>query len=65
MPQQQALTNTACEFAHQILNISDGINTSSKGEELIKIPSEMLLKKGDDSKKNVERYPNLQQRYSQ
>ncbi|XP_040248155.1 uncharacterized protein [Aegilops tauschii subsp. strangulata] len=40
------------EFAEWILNIGDGTNTSSEGEELIKIPSDILLKKGNDPKKN-------------
>ena len=33
-----------------ILNIGYRTNTSSEGEELIKIPSDILLKKGNDSK---------------
>ena len=51
MPQQQVLTYTTCGFSHWILNIGEGTNTSSKGEELLKIQSNMLLKKGDDSNK--------------
>lgn len=47
MPHQQAVTNNTHEFAQWILNISDGTNTSSKGEELIKIATDILLKKGD------------------
>ena len=53
------------EFADWILNIGNGTNTSSEGEEWIKIPNDILLKKGNDPKKTIVEsiYPNFRQRY--
>lgn len=55
------------EFAEWILNIGDVKNTSSEGEELIKIQNDILLKKGNDTKRTIVEsiYPNLQERYCQ
>jgi ATP-dependent DNA helicase PIF1 len=39
------------EFAEWILDIGNGKNTSAEGDQLIKMPSEILLKKGNDPKK--------------
>jgi hypothetical protein len=53
------------DFANLILNIGNGTTTSPEGEEWIKIPSDLLLKKGNDLKKTIVEsiYPNLRQRY--
>jgi hypothetical protein len=36
------------DFAEWILNIGDGKITSNDGDELIKIPEDLLLEKGDN-----------------
>jgi hypothetical protein len=53
------------KFADWILNIGNGTNISPEGEEWIKIPSDLLLKKGNDLKKTIVEiiYLNLRQRY--
>lgn len=49
------------EFANWILSIGDGKTTSEEGEEWIKIPTDLLLQKGDNPKESIVRstYPNL------
>jgi hypothetical protein len=51
------------EFAEWILDIGNGKNTSAEGDQLIKMPSEILLKKGNDPKKVIVEsiYPNLRE----
>jgi ATP-dependent DNA helicase PIF1 len=53
------------EFADWILNIGNGTTTSPEGDEWIKVPTDILLKKGNYSKKTIVEsiYPNLRQRY--
>jgi hypothetical protein len=52
------------QFADWIFNIDKGTTTSSEGEDWIKIPSDILLKKGNDPKETLVEsiYPNLRQR---
>jgi hypothetical protein len=47
------------------LNIGNGTTTSPEGKEWIKIPRDILLKKGNDPKKTIVEiiYPNLRQTY--
>ncbi|XP_062189934.1 uncharacterized protein LOC133892964 [Phragmites australis] len=53
------------EFAEWILNIGDGKTASDDGEEFIKIPCDLLLNKGDDSRETIVKstYPNLMSNY--
>jgi hypothetical protein len=48
------------DFADRIFNIGNGTTTSLEGEEWIKIPSEILLNKGNDPKTTIVEsiYPN-------
>jgi hypothetical protein len=53
------------EFAEWILNIGDGKTTSDDGEEMIEIPDDLLLQKGDDAKETIVQstYPDLISNY--
>ena len=55
------------EFAQWILNIGDGKMSSDDGEEMIKIPSDLLLQKGDDPREAIVKstYPDLLNNYQQ
>jgi hypothetical protein len=41
------------DFAEWIFNIGDGKTTSNDGDELVKIPEDLLLEKGDDSGQTI------------
>jgi len=53
------------EFARWILDIGDGKMSADDGEELIKIPSDILLQKGDDPREAIVKstYPDLLNNY--
>nr|ABA95557.1 AT hook motif-containing protein, putative [Oryza sativa Japonica Group] len=53
------------EFAKWILHIGDGASASDEGEEWVKIPSDILLQKGQDPKETIVKsiYPNLLDNY--
>jgi len=55
------------EFAQWILDIGDGKMSSNDGEEMIKIPSDLLLLKGDDPREAIVKstYPDLLNNYQQ
>jgi hypothetical protein len=49
------------EFAQWILDIGDGKTTSGNGDELIKIPDDILLEKRDDPRETIinSTYPDM------
>jgi hypothetical protein len=55
------------QFADWILNIGDGKTTTDDGDELIQIPNDILLEKGDDAKQTIvdSTYPTLISNYKE
>jgi hypothetical protein len=53
------------DFAEWILDIRDGKTASDDGDELIQVPSDILLEKGSDPKETIvnSTYPNLLSNY--
>jgi hypothetical protein len=55
------------DLVEWILNIGDGKTTSNDGDYLIKIPEDLLLEKGDDSRETIinNTYPDLLNNYKE
>jgi hypothetical protein len=55
------------DFAEWILNIGDGKTSSNDGDELIKIPEDLLLEKGDNCRETIINsiYPDLLNNYKE
>jgi ATP-dependent DNA helicase PIF1 len=55
------------DFEEWILNIGDNKTSSNDRDELIKIPADLLLEKGDDSRKTIinNTYPDLLNNYKE
>jgi hypothetical protein len=55
------------KFAEWILNIGDGETTTDDGDELIQIPNDLLLQKGEDAKETIVQstYPDLISNYKE
>jgi ATP-dependent DNA helicase PIF1 len=55
------------DFVEWILNIGDGKTATNVGDELIKIPEDLLLEKGSDSRETIieSTYPDLLNNYKE
>jgi ATP-dependent DNA helicase PIF1 len=55
------------DFAKWILDIEDGKTSSDEGEELVQIPDDILLEKGEDPKETIvnNTYPDLLSNYKE